>query len=43
MTIPFCVRSLVTTRSTSVGGTTVSAEPCRKRPEAGQGARKLKS
>ena len=43
MTMPFWVRSLFTTRSTSAGGTTVSAVPCRNRPEAGQGARKLKS
>src|ERR1700760_970496 len=43
MTMPFCVRSLDTTRSTSIGGGTLSAGPCRIRPEAGQGARKLKS
>ena len=43
MTMPFWVRSLLTTRSTSTGGTTVSLVPCRNRPEAGQGARKLKS
>ena len=34
---------VATTRSTSIGGTTVSFWPCRIRPEAGQGARKLKS
>ena len=41
--MPFCVRSLFTTFSTSTFGTTVSEDPCRIRPEAGQGARKLKS
>ena len=40
--MPFWGRSLATTRSTSTGGVMVSAEPVRKRPEAGQGARKLK-
>ena len=43
MTMPFWVRSLETTRSTSTGGVTLSDAPCRIRPEAGQGARKLKS
>ena len=43
MMMPFWVRSLFTTFSTSGTGTTVSAEPWRNRPEAGQGARKLKS
>ena len=39
----FCVRSLSTSFCTAPGVTTVSALPCTMIPEAGQGARKLKS
>ena len=39
----FCVRSLSTSFCTAPGVTTVSAAPWTMMPDAGQGARKLKS
>ena len=39
----FCVRSFSTSFCTATGCTTVSATPWMKMPDAGQGARKLKS
>ena len=43
MTSPFCTRTLVSERSISDGGATMSFSPARMMPEAGHGARKARS